>query len=204
MHVHWEHKKARSRSMTNSQIDEYYELARRNGALGGKLIGAGGGGFLMMYTEDKTRLRHAMRGAGLREVRMRFDFRAPRCSRNRERYAAGGDPGGRPGHAAWPVTETRSQGAGGNQWRAVSGASTAPVACARYRAGGAVRGHMARRFANIAGDGGRFGLRIEYSSDGPVLLGTAGAVAAGRCRCWATRSLCCTAIRTCRATTGPY
>src|ERR1039458_7374823 len=74
MHVHWEHKKARSRSMTNAHIDEYYELARRNGALGGKLIGAGGGGFLMLYTEDKTRLRHAMRGAGLREVRMRFDF----------------------------------------------------------------------------------------------------------------------------------
>ena len=60
--------------MTNSQIDEWYELARRNGALGGKLIGAGGGGFLMFYTEDKTRLRHAMRGAGLREVRFRFDF----------------------------------------------------------------------------------------------------------------------------------
>ena len=48
--------------------------ARRNGALGGKLIGAGGGGFLMFYTEDKTRLRHAMREAGLREVRFRFDF----------------------------------------------------------------------------------------------------------------------------------
>jgi D-glycero-alpha-D-manno-heptose-7-phosphate kinase len=74
MHIHWEHKKSRSRSMTNSHIDEYYDLARRNGALGGKLIGAGGGGFLMLYSEDKTRLRHAMRGAGLREVRMRFDF----------------------------------------------------------------------------------------------------------------------------------
>jgi len=74
MHVHWEHKKARSQAMTNARIDEYYELARKNGALGGKLIGAGGGGFLMFYTEDKTRLRHAMRGAGLREVRMRFDF----------------------------------------------------------------------------------------------------------------------------------
>ena len=74
MHVHWEHKKARSRSMTNAHIDEYYALARRSGALGGKLIGAGGGGFLMLYTEDKTRLRHTMRGAGLREVRVRFDF----------------------------------------------------------------------------------------------------------------------------------
>lgn len=74
MHEHWGLKKRRSNAMTNPQIDEYYELARGNGALGGKLIGAGGGGFLMFYTEDKTRLRHVMREAGLREVRMRFDF----------------------------------------------------------------------------------------------------------------------------------
>jgi D-glycero-alpha-D-manno-heptose-7-phosphate kinase len=74
MHEHWELKKYRSESMTNARIDEYYELARANGAMGGKLIGAGGGGFLMFYTEDKTRLRHALRAAGLREVRMRFDF----------------------------------------------------------------------------------------------------------------------------------
>jgi len=75
MHEHWGHKKTRSPGMSNSQINEYYELARRNDALGGKLIGAGGGGFLMFYTEDKTRLRRALRGAGLREVRIRFDFR---------------------------------------------------------------------------------------------------------------------------------
>lgn len=74
MHVHWEHKKKRSGAMSNNSIDEYYELARANGALGGKLIGAGGGGFLMFYTEDKTRLRRAMLAAGLREVRFRFDF----------------------------------------------------------------------------------------------------------------------------------
>jgi D-glycero-alpha-D-manno-heptose-7-phosphate kinase len=74
MHVHWEHKKKRSRAMTSSSIDEHYERARANGALGGKLIGAGGGGFLMFYTEDKTRLRRAMRSEGLREVRFRFDF----------------------------------------------------------------------------------------------------------------------------------
>ncbi len=74
MHVHWEHKKRRSTGMTNSTIDEWYTLARNNGAIGGKLIGAGGGGFLMFYTEDKTRLRHAMRQAGVREVRTRFDF----------------------------------------------------------------------------------------------------------------------------------
>jgi D-glycero-alpha-D-manno-heptose-7-phosphate kinase len=74
MHVHWEHKKKRSPGISSSLIDEMYELARANGALGGKLIGAGGGGFLMLYTEDKTRLRAAMRRAGLREVRLQFDF----------------------------------------------------------------------------------------------------------------------------------
>jgi D-glycero-alpha-D-manno-heptose-7-phosphate kinase len=74
MAVHWEHKKRRSPGMSSGPVDELYELARANGALGGKLVGAGGGGFLMLYTEDKTRLRHAMRKAGLREVRLQFDF----------------------------------------------------------------------------------------------------------------------------------
>ena len=74
MHVHWEHKKNRSKGMSNSAIDDYYEYALHNGALGGKLIGAGGGGFLLLYTEEKTRLRRAIAEAGLREVRWRFDF----------------------------------------------------------------------------------------------------------------------------------
>jgi D-glycero-alpha-D-manno-heptose-7-phosphate kinase len=74
MAVHWEHKKKRSPGMSNGPIDELYELARRNGALGGKLVGAGGGGFLLLYTEQKTRVREAMRAAGLREVRLGFDF----------------------------------------------------------------------------------------------------------------------------------
>jgi len=74
MHVHWEHKKKRSAGMSNPQIDEWYETGRANGAIGGKLIGAGGGGFLMFYAEDKTKLRHAMRALGLVEIRVRFDF----------------------------------------------------------------------------------------------------------------------------------
>ncbi|MFN3408884.1 MAG: galactokinase [Limisphaerales bacterium] len=74
MDVHWQRKKERSGGMSNAKINEWYDLAMANGALGGKLIGAGGGGFLMFYAEDKAKLRHAMRGAGLKEVRFRFDF----------------------------------------------------------------------------------------------------------------------------------
>jgi len=74
MHEHWTHKKLRSGKMSNSQIDEWYELGRANGAIGGKLVGAGGGGFLMFYAEDRQRLRHTMAHAGLEELRFRFDF----------------------------------------------------------------------------------------------------------------------------------
>ncbi|CAN5371929.1 GHMP kinase [soil metagenome] len=74
MHEHWEHKKRRSGGMSNPKIDEWYELALKNGAVGGKLVGAGGGGFLMFYASDRNRLRHAMNKAGLEEVRFRFDF----------------------------------------------------------------------------------------------------------------------------------
>jgi D-glycero-alpha-D-manno-heptose-7-phosphate kinase len=74
MDVHWQRKKQRSGNMSNPRINEWYDLAMANGASGGKLIGAGGGGFLMFYATDKVRLRHTMRQAGLKEVRFRFDF----------------------------------------------------------------------------------------------------------------------------------
>lgn len=74
MHEQWEHKKRRSDGMSNPQIDEWCELGRSNGAIGGKLVGAGGGGFLMFYAEDHRRLRAAMAKVGLEEVRFRFDF----------------------------------------------------------------------------------------------------------------------------------
>jgi D-glycero-alpha-D-manno-heptose-7-phosphate kinase len=74
MDVHWQRKKERSKGMTNVQINEWYDLAMSHGALGGKLIGAGGGGFLMFYAEDKAALRHTLREQGLTEVRFRFDF----------------------------------------------------------------------------------------------------------------------------------
>ena len=74
MHEHWEHKKRRSGGMSNPKIDEWYELGMKNGAVGGKLVGAGGGGFLMFYAGDRQKLRQAMTKAGLEEVRFRFDF----------------------------------------------------------------------------------------------------------------------------------
>jgi D-glycero-alpha-D-manno-heptose-7-phosphate kinase len=74
MHEHWEHKKRRSGGMSNPKIDEWYELGMKNGAVGGKLVGAGGGGFLMFMAHDKNKLRQVMATAGLEEVRFRFDF----------------------------------------------------------------------------------------------------------------------------------
>jgi D-glycero-alpha-D-manno-heptose-7-phosphate kinase len=74
MHEHWEHKKRRSGGMSNPQIDKWYEIGMKNGAIGGKLVGAGGGGFLLFYAHDRNKLRHAMTEAGLEEVRFRFDF----------------------------------------------------------------------------------------------------------------------------------
>jgi D-glycero-alpha-D-manno-heptose-7-phosphate kinase len=74
MDEQWEQKKRRSGGMSNPHIDEWYEVARKSGALGGKLVGAGGGGFLLFYSEDHRRLRSAMAKAGLEEVRFRFDF----------------------------------------------------------------------------------------------------------------------------------
>jgi len=73
--VHWESKKRLSEGISNPQIDAWYELAKQNGAVGGKISGAGGGGFLMLYCEEnKARLREVMRTAGLRELKFRFDF----------------------------------------------------------------------------------------------------------------------------------
>jgi D-glycero-alpha-D-manno-heptose-7-phosphate kinase len=74
MHEHWENKKRRSGGMSNPDIDNWYELAIKNGAIGGKLVGAGGGGFLMFMARDKIKLRKAMKGADLEEVRFKFDF----------------------------------------------------------------------------------------------------------------------------------
>jgi D-glycero-alpha-D-manno-heptose-7-phosphate kinase len=74
MNLHWEHKRKRDQKISSDAINDWYMLAMANGALGGKLIGAGGGGFLMFFAEDRIRLRRTLRKVGLKEVRFRFDF----------------------------------------------------------------------------------------------------------------------------------
>jgi len=74
LNEHWKIKKARSKSISNPQMDEIYNLAISNGALGGKLIGAGGGGFFMFYSQNRRRLRQVFNDAGLREMHVAFEF----------------------------------------------------------------------------------------------------------------------------------
>ena len=76
MDVHWNEKKKTSSKISNSLIDKQYEQAKRNGALGGKIIGAGGGGFFMFYVKDreaKNSLRKEFISSGLKEVKMPFE-----------------------------------------------------------------------------------------------------------------------------------
>jgi D-glycero-alpha-D-manno-heptose-7-phosphate kinase len=74
MKVHWEFKQARSRGITTEAINLAYETALQNGAVGGKLVGAGGGGFLMFYASDSERLRGYMTKSGMEELLFDFDF----------------------------------------------------------------------------------------------------------------------------------
>jgi len=74
MNEHWEYKRSRSEGISNLQINNAYSHALLNGAVGGKLVGAGGGGFLMFYASAPEKLRFAMLELGLEEVRFKFDF----------------------------------------------------------------------------------------------------------------------------------
>ena len=74
LNVHWEAKKSFSKKMSSSDIDKAYEIGVQNGALGGKIVGAGGGGFLMFYCDNhKPQLRNAMAKLNLKEMPFRFD-----------------------------------------------------------------------------------------------------------------------------------
>jgi D-glycero-alpha-D-manno-heptose-7-phosphate kinase len=87
LHEHWTNKRKLASKMTDSVIDEHYEEARKAGAIGGKLMGAGGGGFFMFYTRpsDKRRVIEAMTKRGLRQLRFRFDLDGARIVANLHR-----------------------------------------------------------------------------------------------------------------------
>ena len=87
LHDHWLRKRKLASSMTDAVIDEHYEAARAAGAVGGKLMGAGGGGFFMFYVRpaDKRRLLDAMTARGLRILRFRFDLDGARIVANLHR-----------------------------------------------------------------------------------------------------------------------
>jgi len=75
MNIHWELKKSIAKSMSNSKIDEWYALAMANGALGGKIIGAGGGGFMVFYVDkNHDNFKGIMEKQGLVYVPFKFDF----------------------------------------------------------------------------------------------------------------------------------
>ena len=83
MDAHWQTKKQLSGNISTSDVDRWYEIARSNGAYGGKLMGAGGGGFLLFYADGgKRALRVAMAGEGLREIRFRIDWEGAKVVAN--------------------------------------------------------------------------------------------------------------------------
>ncbi len=82
MHEHWENKRRRSPGMTDENIDRLYTLARRSGCTGGKLVGAGGGGFLLLYARHPEDTRQAMAAAGASELPFSFEFGGAYASEN--------------------------------------------------------------------------------------------------------------------------
>lgn len=80
---HWQVKKSTSGAISNGLIDRWYALGLKNGALGGKLMGAGGGGFLMFYCENnKNKVRKAMSKEGLKEIEFGFEHHGSMISLN--------------------------------------------------------------------------------------------------------------------------
>ncbi len=84
LHEHWTNKRKLAANMADGTIDEHYDVARKAGAIGGKLMGAGGGGFFMFYVRaaERRRVQEALAARGLRPMRFRFDFDGARIMAN--------------------------------------------------------------------------------------------------------------------------
>lgn len=89
---HWKYKKRLAKGITNPHFDEIYKIAKKNGALGGKITGAGGGGFFLFYCEEnQSKLRKAMKDAGLKEMRFDFDYEGTKVLVNFMDYSLAGN-----------------------------------------------------------------------------------------------------------------
>ncbi len=89
---HWKYKKRLAKGITNPHFDKIYETAKKNGALGGKITGAGGGGFFLFYCEENQhKLRKAMKDAGLKEMRFDFDYEGTKVLVNFMDYTLAGN-----------------------------------------------------------------------------------------------------------------
>ena len=89
---HWKYKKRLAKGITNPSFDEIYEIAKKNGALGGKITGAGGGGFFLFYCEENhSKLRKTMKDAGLKEMRYDFDYEGTKVLVNFMDYTLAGN-----------------------------------------------------------------------------------------------------------------
>ena len=85
---HWQYKKRLAKGITSPDFDRIYELAKENGALGGKISGAGGGGFFTFYCEEnQDKLRSAMKKEGMRELKFNFDFEGTKTISNFMNYS---------------------------------------------------------------------------------------------------------------------
>ena len=179
MNVHWEHKKRRSAKMSNDHIDDWYTLARANGALGGKLIGAGGGGFLMFYAEDKARLRarHARGRARGGALPLRLRRHQGGGAIVSGAALPGGHPGRRAGHAASaPSPPTMPKSLVDVNGEPFIAHQLRLFETARRERVVVCAGHLGEMTRQYVGDGSQFGLDVAFSFDGPQLLGTAGAL----------------------------
>jgi len=177
MDVHWQRKKTAQRRMSNPKINEWYDLAMASGALGGKLIGAGGGGFLMFYATTRPGSATLCSRPGSRKSAFVSISKARNWS-SRERAArhAHCHSCGRTRHTIAAHHGKNPQITRARRGQTVSGASAELLHARGIRRAVLCLGYLGEMIQRDFGDGHAFGLRLDYSFDGPKPLGTGGAI----------------------------